>query len=200
MKAVLAHYSGDWSWVKDFSDDLVIYNRSEEEIPGSFRRENLGDADFDKLTYLIDNYSDLPEVFLWSKSNLHKFITPEEFDEVKDKKDFTPLLTKNHKTYSDGAGQVCYYQDGVYWERNNSWYLGSVPSKYFKTYGEFAKAFHLPDPPYLPFAPGGSYILTKERVHRYGIDFYKDLASILPYCQRPGEAHMLERTYYTLWS
>lgn len=200
MKAILAHYSGDWTWVKSFTEEYRIYNRSEEDIPNSIKRENVGDCDFDKLTYLIDNYYDLPEVFLWSKSNLFKFITPEEFDLVKDNQEFTPLLTKNHKTYSDAAGEVCFYRDGIYWERNNSWYLGTVPAKHFATYGEFAKAFNLPDPLYLPFAPGGSYILTKERVHRYAVDFYKDLASILPYCQRPGEAHFLERTYYTLWS
>lgn len=196
MKAVLTHYQGDWTWVKDFTDEYRIYNRSEEDIPGSIKRENVGDADFDKLTFLIDNYYNLPDVFLWSKSNLFKFITPHEFDLVKDNQEFTPLLTQNHKVYEP----VCRYENGMYCEINNSWYLGTVPAKYFKNYGEFAKAFNLPNPDYLKFAPGGSYILTKERVHRYAVDFYKDLASILPYCQRPGEAHMLERTYYTLWS
>lgn len=200
MKAILTHYAGDWTWIKDFTDEYRIYNRSEEEIPNSIKRANVGDADYDRLSYIVDNYYDLPEVFLLSKSNLFKYITPEEWDEVKNNTDFTPLLTKNHKTYSDAAGEVCFYKDGIYWERNNSWYLGSVPAKYFKTYGEFAKTFNLPDPPYLPFAPGGNYILTRERVHRYAVDFYKDLASLLPYCQRPGEAQFLERTYYTLWS
>lgn len=199
MKAVLAHYQGDWTWVKDFSNDLVIYNRSEEDIPGSFRRENLGDADFDKLTYLIDNYYDLPEVFLWSKSNLFKFITPEEFDEVKENQEFMPLLTKNHKTYSDGAGQVCYYQDGWYYERNNSWFLQTVPAKYVSSWNEWADIFHLPKPDYIPFSPGGSYILTREKVHMYGIDLYKKMASMLPYCQNPGEAHCAERSYGLLW-
>lgn len=196
MKAVLTHYQGDWTWIKSFTDEYRIYNRSEEDIPGSIKRENVGDADYDKLTFLIDNYYDLPEVFLWSKSNLWKFITPEEFDEVKDNQEFTPLLTKNHKVYEP----ICRYADGIYEEINNSWYLSTVPSKYFNNYGEFAKAFNLPNPDYLRFAPGGSYILTCERVQRYGIEFYQDLASLLPYCQNPGEAHFLERTYYTLWS
>ena len=196
MKAVLAHYQGDWTWVKDFTDEYRIYNRSSEDIPGSITRDNVGDADFDKLTFLIDNYYNLPDVFLWSKSNLFKFITPEEFDLVKDNQDFTPLLTKNHKVYEP----ICRYNGEIYEEANNSWYLGTVPSKYFNNYGEFAKAFNLPNPDYLQFAPGGSYILTRERVHRYGIEFYEELASLLPYCQRPGEAQFLERTYYTLWN
>lgn len=196
MKAVLTHYQGDWTWIKSFTDEYRIYNRSEEDIPGSIKRENVGDADYDKLTFLIDNYYNLPEIFLWSKSNLFKYCPEDEFDEVKDNQEFTPLLTKNHKVYEP----ICRYADGIYEEINNSWYLSTVPSKYFNNYGEFAKAFNLPNPDYLRFAPGGSYILTRERVQRYGIEFYQDLASLLPYCQNPGEAHFLERTYYTLWS
>lgn len=195
MKYVLAHYSGDWTWAKEYTDDILIYNRSEEDIPGSIKRENVGDCDFDKLTYLIDNYYDLPDVFLWSKSNLFKFITPHEFDLVKDNQEFTPLLTQNHKVYEP----ICRYEGDMYAEINNSWYLNTVPSLYFQSYGAFAKVFNLPNPDYLKFAPGGSYILTRERVQRYAVDFYQKLASILPYCQRPGEAHFLERTYFTLW-
>lgn len=201
MKAFLTHYSGDWTWVKDFTDDYEIWNRSDEDIPGSIRRENVGDADYDKLTWLVENYNNLPDVFLWTKSNLlDRFITPEEFDMVKNNQDFTPLLTKNHKTYEP----VCRYEDTqygpIYAEINNSWYLAGVPSKYFSDYGDFAKTFRLQNPAYLKFAPGGSYILTRERVHRYARDFYDELRAILPYCQRPGEAHMIERSYFSLWS
>jgi len=199
MKYVLTHYQGDWNWVKDYTDDYLIYNRSEEEIPNSIKRENVGDADYDRLSYIVENYHNLPEVFLLSKSNLWKYISKEEFEKVKDNREYTPLLTQNHKTYSDQYGPVCYYQDGMYYERNNSWYLGSINSSFFKSYAEFAQHFMLPNPAYLPFAPGGNYILTRERVHRYAVDFYEEMRNILPYCQRPGEAHMVERTYHTLW-
>ncbi len=196
MRAFLTHYSGDWTWIKDFTDDYVIWNRSDEEIPGSVPRENLGDADYDKLSWLVEEYDNLPDVFLWTKSNmLERFITPEEWDKVKDNTDYTPLLTQNHKTYEP----VCRYEGGLYAEINNSWYLGERPAKHFRSYGEFAQAFQLPNPEYLKFAPGGSYILTRERVHRYSRDFYDNMRKLLPYCQNPGEAQMLERTYHTLW-
>lgn len=196
MKAILTHYSGDWTWVKEFTDDYLIYNRTDEDIPNSIKRENIGDADYDRLSYLVDNYYDLPEIFLLSKSNLFKYITKEEFNDVKNNTDFTPLLTKNHKVYEP----ICRYtENGMYQEINNSWYLNTVPSLHFKDYGEFAHNFRLPNPDYLTFAPGGNYILTRERVHRYGKDFYEELRSILPYCQNPGEAHFIERSYYTLW-
>ena len=203
MKVVLTHYGEhDIEWATAFSDDITVYDRTDgSRLPDTVHRiprENFGDADFDRLSYLVDNYFDLPDIFLLSKSNLFKFITPEEWDKVKDNKDFIPLLTQNHKTYSDKLGQVCFYQDGMYYERNDSWYLNELPCKY-ATYGDFAREFHLPNPSYLPFAPGGNYILTKERVHRYGVDFYDRMRSILPYCERPGEAQCIERSLYTLW-
>lgn len=199
MKYVLAHYQGDWEWVKEYTSDYLIYNRSQEDIPGSIKRENMGDADYDRLSYIVDNYHDLPEVFVLTKSNLWKYISKDEFEKVKDNTDYTPLLTQNHKTYSDELGPVCYYQDGMYHERNNSWYLNEVKSRYFGSYAEFAHHFLLPSPPYLAFAPGGNYILTRERVHRYAKDMYEEMMNLLPYSQRPGEAQMLERSYHQLW-
>lgn len=195
MKYVLTHYQGDVGWVKEYTDDVIIYNRSDQEIPGSIRRENVGDADYDRLTYLIDNYDDLPEVFLLSKSNLFKYISKEEFDLVKDNRVFTPLLTQHHKVYEP----ICRYTDGMYEEINNSWYLGAVPARYFRDWSEWAKTFDLPNPEYIPFAPGGNYILTKDVVQRYPKRFYERMRAFLPYTQRPGEAQLVERSYYLLW-
>ena len=204
MLHILVNYNFTPEWVKD--KDYLIYDRSDsKEWLKDFDQskiiytENIGQVDFDKLSYLIDNYDDLPDVFLWGKSNLFKSISEEEFDKVKDNKFFTPLLTQNHKTYSDKWGAVNYYQDGIYYERNDSWYVNELGWKYFKNYGEFAHAFGLENPAYLPFAPGGNYILTKEVVHRYSRDFYDNIRGMLPYAMNPAEAHFLERSYYLLW-
>lgn len=203
MFVVATHYGDhDLSWIPELAgDDYFIYDRSGNcGLPNSVPRENIGDADYDRLSYIIDNYYDLPDVFLLCKSNIFKYISKEEFDLVKDNKVFTPILTQNHKTYGDHHGPVCYYEGGIYHERNNSWYLAEVPAMHFNNYHEFAKAFRLKDPLYLPFAPGGNYILTRETVHKYGLDFYEDLRSVLPYAEKPGEAQMIERSYYGIWS
>ncbi len=199
MKYILTHFSGDWSWVKDETDQFFIYNRTDEEIPNSIKRENFGDADYDRLSYLIDYYYDLPDVFVLAKSNLFKYISKEEFDEVKNNQVFTPLLTKNHKTYSDERGTVNFYQDGMYHERNDSWYLQSVPAMSFNNWAEWAHEFFLPNPAYIPFAPGGNYILTREIVHKHPREYYERMRSFLPYSSRPGEAMLVERSLYLLW-
>ena len=198
------NFTPDKEWI---GDDYLIYDRSDDGVDHLvdfdqskvIKTPNIGNVDYDKINYLIDNYYNLPDVFLWGKTNLFKYISKEEYSEVKNNSVFTPLLTKNHKTYKDQNGWVCYYSEGIYWERNNSWYVEQFPTKYFHNYAEFAHAFQLPNPLYIPFAPGGNYILTRNDVHKYSIDSYKKLAGILPYCREPGEAQMCERSYYTLF-
>lgn len=204
MKAVLVNYNYTPDWLKTYNFDLTLYDRSDDgmkrDIPGNvIKTENRGNVDFDKLNYLIDNYDTLPDVFLWGKSNMFKYIEQDEFDKLLDNKKFTPLLSKNHKTYMDRLGLVCFYDGyGMYNERNDSWYLYPHPAK-FQSYGQFAAYLNLPSPPFLAFAPGGNYILTREVVHKYSKDLYQKMADLLPYTTLPGEAHMLERTYWNLW-
>lgn len=207
MKAVLVNYNYTPDWLKQSDLDYVIYDRSDsKEYLKDFDQSkiiytsNLGNVDYDKLTYLIENYYNLPEVFLWGKTNLFKYISKEEFDLVKDNHTFTPLLTKNHRIYKNEFGDVCFYDDqGMYREINNSWFLGEVPAKYVRTWNEWARELMLPQPEYIPFAPGGNYILTREKVHLYGRAYYEKIRAMLGYCQLPGEAHCAERSYYLMW-
>ncbi len=205
MKYILINYNFDPSWVSEYADDYLIYDRSDEmpynfidwdpDMEHTIVTKNIGNADYDRLSYLIDNYNNLPDVFLLAKSNLFKFITKEEFDKVKDNKIFTPLLTQNHKVYEP----VCRYNDGIYEEINNSWYAPAFERK-FDTYNAWADYMELPKPEYLQFAPGGNYILTKETVHKHPKEFYQKMRKTLEYAVLPAEAHYVERTYYSLWS
>lgn len=206
MKKILVNYNftPDPIWI---GDDYLIYDRSDDNIDHLkdfdqskiIKTNNKGQVDFDKLSYIIDNYDNLPDVFLWGKTNLFKYITPEEYELVKDNQTFTSLLTKGHKTYSDNNGVVNYYAQDIYWERSNSWFFSQFPSKYVSNFSEWSKEFMLPDHTFIPFCPGGNYILTKDVVHKYGVDFYKKMASTLPYCREPVEAQCAERSYYLMW-
>jgi hypothetical protein len=129
---------------------------------------------------------------------MFKYIEEEEFKKAVNKATYTPLLSKNHKTYSDRLGVVCRYNGEIYEERNDSWYLSVHPARY-DSWGEWARDFFLPNPMFIPFPPGGNFILTREVVHKYSPDFYARMASTLPYCQLPGEAQLAERSYYLLW-
>lgn len=208
MQACLVNYNYDPAWLKDYPElEVTLYDRSDDGIERNLtkygrviRTKNVGDVDYDKLGYLIENYDTLPDVFLWGKSNLLKYIDESLFKEYLKNPCFKPLLKLDHKTYSDQYGVVCKYEQGIYWERADSWFFNNPAlAKQCPNWEAWADRFVLPKTAFIPFAPGGNYLLTRERVHRYSKDFYETMRDTLPYAMHPAEAHAAERSYYLLW-
>lgn len=184
---IISHYKDDYSWIKEYTDFFIVYHKD---------RVNVGYNISTMLTYILDNYDHLPEVCVFVKDNLlARHITKEEFDSVANNKVFTPLLTKNHVT----DGIINRYKDGIYEERNDSWYFNSYPNKYFSCYREFANQMGLPNPEYLAFAPGGNYIVPRENILKRSKEFYKELLDYVSWSQINAESHCAERALYTIW-
>jgi hypothetical protein len=195
MKYILSRYNHDIEWLKEYTDDFVLYDRSEKPVKGSIRVPNIGSDIYDKLTYIIDNYDNLPDVAVYTKANLFKYITKEEFDQVKDNRTFTPLFTKHHKTYLP----TCYYDHkGRYRELNNFWYLGSHPCKSQESMVGLLGLINN-NCLYNEFAPGSNYILPKENILQHTKVFYMKLRSYLDWSVYPGEAQILERNLIHIW-
>jgi len=192
MKYVLSRFNHDISWVSNYTDDVVLYDRSEQPVEGSIVVANVGSDIYDKFTYIIDNYDNLPDVALYSKANLFKYISEQEFQRVKNRKSFTPLLTLHHNTYFP----VCYYKEGLYYEINNYWYLGEHPARYAN---EIIKLFDMESREYNGFAPGSNYILPKENILQHPKELYQQLRSYLDWSVYPGDAQLIERNLYYLW-
>ena len=194
MKYVISRYNHDIGWLSEYTNDVVLYDRSKKPDKSANKIvSNIGSDIYDKLGFIIDNYSDLPYIAIYTKANLFKYITKEEFDKVKDNKTFTPLLTQNHKT----DGIINYYKDGMYYEINNYWYLNSHPAKYAK---EIIELFKMNEREYNCFAPGSNYILPKENILKHPKELYEKLRSYLDWDVYPGDAQLIERNLYYLWS
>lgn len=204
MLHVLVNYNFTPTWLLTSGVDYLIYDRSDSrDFLKDFDQskiivtENVGQVDWDKLSYLIDHYDTLPDVFLWGKTNLFKYAIEEDYKKAVEARVFAPLLRQDHPVHSDELGLCCFYDGGMYHERNPMLYFSDW--KYCKSYPDFAQMFHLPSPLYIPFNPGGNFILTREAVHKYSRDFYDNMRSLLSYCRDPVEAHFAERSYYTMW-
>lgn len=195
---MVSRYNQDVSWIGQYAPSMILYDRSTDPIPGSNIVMNIGTDILDKFHYIITNYNNLPAAMVYTKANLFKYITKEEFDEVKNNSFFTPLLTKNHRVYKDETGKdVCYYQNGIYWEINNLWYLAAHPCKFDPE--EVMQTLGIDKLEYVPFAPGSNYILTAADIRKHSIDFYVKLYNYLTWAVYPGEAQIIERGLYTIW-
>ncbi len=196
MKYVISRYNHNVDWVSDYTDDVVMYDRSDKVKPyeGAIIARNVGSDLYDKFTFIIDNYDNLPDVAVYTKANIWKYITPKEFDKIKDNTTFTPILTKNHE---EKPGVSFYSDDGMYNEINNLWYLGAHYTKHdilkltllLGIYGQ----------KYVKFAPGSNYILPKAHILKHPRETYELLRSLLDWDVYPGEAMIIERGLYNLW-
>ncbi len=193
MKYILSRYNHDISWLKDYTNDYVLYDRSEKPTEDSIVVPNIGSDIYDKFTYIIDNYENLPEIAVYTKANIFKYITKEEFDLIKDNKAFTPILSFKHKTHFP----ICFYWKGLYYEINNYWYLKSHPAKRKE---ELVKLLGIKYKLYLAFAPGSNYIVPKKNILKHPKEFYIKLREFLNWAVYPGEAQIIERSLYYLWS
>jgi len=66
MKWVISRYNHNVDWLKDYAkpEDVVMYDRS-DAVPiheGAIEVRNLGSDLYDKFTFIIDNYDNLPDV------------------------------------------------------------------------------------------------------------------------------------------
>lgn len=198
-KWVVAHYLGDYNWVKDYTDNFIIYTKI-ENLKGKENvivEPNVGYNLYSYFSFIIDNYKNLPDVSVFIKANiLDRHITKAEFDKIINNNHFTPLLTQEHRT----DGIVNYYNENIYWEKNNSWYFAEYPYKFFRSFPEFAEMMGLPNPNYLPFACGANYIVPKENILKHPIYFYIKLRDMCGWSQINAESHTIERALYLIWN
>lgn len=198
MTWVINSYHGNTDWIKEYTEDVVFYDKKEL---------NVGSNIFDYMSYIVDNYDNIPDCVLFGKSNmLERHITKEEFDhEINKVPSYSDnkywglrhLCTKNH----DARMPVAYYSiTGLYYEINNSWYVADHPHKHYTNYNDFARDFELPTPEYLGFAPGACWIVPRVNILKHSKDYYQRLKDIVSHDPNPAEAHMIERALNYIWS
>ena len=186
---IINNYSNnDLEWIKEYKpDEVIVYDKKDK---------NLGYNIYDYCDYIIKNYDNLPDLMFFIKANmLSRHIEKAEFDKICNNKTFTPILTQKHKTYLP----VCYYEDGLFYEINDSWVFNEYPHKYFSSYNEFADIMGLPKPAYIGFAPGACYIVPKENVLKRSKEFYQKLLTFCSWSQINAESHAIERALYEIW-
>lgn len=204
-KYIVSNYGYDMTWLLGYGDNYLVYDRSDTDEPVKnldpqkvIKVPNIGWDIYDKLTYIIDNYDNLPPIVTLIKGNLWKYISKEEFNQVKDNKTFTPLLTKSYKT----AMPVCFYsEDGLYNEFNDRWFLGVKEGERVKEYDKFWESIEpgYQNEEYKRFAPGASYILPRENILQHPKAFYEKLRTFVDYAAQPAEIWLIERDMYHIF-
>jgi hypothetical protein len=168
---VVARYNEDVEWVNEFSDskfNLKIYNKGEDNISvDAIKLENLGRDPHTFITYIIDNYNDLPDYVVFLQGN--------PFDHQKNVID----VIKNHNNED-----YVFLSDHVIDESIVSWYEHLVELTAVMTYPNMRR-YSLSEtsnvilgsetPNKCRFAAGQQYIVDKKYILNRDIDFYKNV-------------------------
>lgn len=207
---VISSYNNDVSWVPTYTENYVIYDRSDIEVPHEgvdpkklIKSPNVGYNLYDYFTFIIDNYENLPDCIIFAKGNIFpRHLRQEYFDSVMNNDFFTPLIDR--KMHGRSSWPISFFdkKDGLFHELNTSWYTKYFKTKYFKKYLDFLRfcfknqVWQI----YTRFAPGANYIVTKEHILRLPKVFYENLRTFVSHTTLPGEAHIVERALYDIWN
>jgi len=205
---VVSNYNNDIRWVAEYTDNYVIYDRSENMLvpPGIdqtkiIKSPNVGYNSYDYCRFIVDNYDALPECTIFAKGwSFPRHVRREYFERIMNNNYFTPIedWKMHHPTFPTSF----FSPEGGFCEKNNSWYLNHWKTKYFKNYNNFLRFVYKDPliPLYTRFAPGGDYIVPKANILKLPKAVYQNLLLFMSHCQEPGETHMIERAMHTLWT
>jgi hypothetical protein len=211
---VVNQYKYDVSWVKDYTNNYMIYDKGNTEVISDKVRSlpNVGHNIHTYLHHIVENYEKLPEVTIFVKGDVFpRHCKKEKFLQVMNNKTFTSLESYEHVDTSPSSAMRL-TSDGGYLEINNSWYVPHHVSRHFRNYNEFLSTiFKEPvHPEWVRFAPGANYIVPRENIIKYEKRFYEKLISFIDYVPTreecinksdiPAECHIIERALYTIWN
>ena len=201
---VISNYNVDPYPLADYAKDYVIYDQSDDTIIAKLNAErndprlipfpNTGHNHIVFFKYVIDNYHNLPEVVAFLKGNIiGRHVTKDFWDRNYNNSHYTFLWDDPNFVDKEEIAYSLY--SGHFLERNNSWYVPHSQHRYFTNLNQLISFFYDIDkfPEFNLFAPGGCYIVEKNRILKNPKPFYEGLVKIMEYEFFPSEVWMVER-------
>lgn len=202
----ISYFDGELTWVEELpKDQYILFNKSGRELSGHFQSvkiQNVGYNLYSYLTYIVQNFDDLPELLVFTKNNVFpRHVRKEIFYKLIKRDVFTPI--EDPYTWERLAWPVSVVgSDGGYLELNNSWYTQNYQRRFFSTLNTCAE-FIFEDCPrfdFVRFAPGANYIVPRRHVLLRSKNFYRNLCTFVSYAADSCESHFIERLLYSIWN
>ena len=202
MKAflIVSRYSEDVSWIRDYTDDYIVYNRGKDDIDSfkTKRVENIGGNQRDIFEFIYENYENLPDLMAFVQGDPFDHCKKEKFDKLIGNDKFTALESYEDIT-PNGAMRID--EHGGFEEINNSWYVPAHNDSRGQTckYANLNQFMMLyfdnswKHRNWIRFTPGSQYIIEKKQALRYPKSFWMHMMNELPRFDMT-EAHIIERS------
>lgn len=213
---IVSRYNEDVSWLKNYSNKHLIYNKGDDDLDGYnfIEVQNIGGNQHDICHYIHTNYDNLPATMAFVQGDPYDHCAKEKFDKLIKQNWFAPLEAYEHLK-ENRCHKKCKIVDWGYMEKNNSWFISAhnthIAEKGFnarcpyKSFDDFMVSFfhnykHIE---WLRFAPGAQYLVEKERCLQYPKSFWKSLIDLFPQDELINggtEAHIIERSLWFIFN
>ena len=216
---VISRYNEDISWIKNYSNNYIVYNKGKDNLPGYKvqKRPNFGGNQYDIFHFIYYNYDNLPQLMAFVQGNPFDHCKKEKFDAIIGNTSFTSLESYENflKTADRKRCRLTKGFDSGYSEINNSWYIeshnGTIKKKGYKVTCPFKNIAQFmdslfedyDDPKFIRFAPGSQYLVEKKQCLFYSKKFWKYLMDVIPTKEGLNggtEGHIIERSIWSIFN
>lgn len=189
---VVAKYNEDISWLNGYQN-VRVYDKLRGDLP------NVGRESHTYLTYIVDNYYNLPEVVFFTQGCIseHYSLSPNYFINIKE--DFSHnynYLQSDYYFYSENLES--YSKDHLYGYRN----MKPTPTdklgfrKWFNTYVD--EEYDIDS--YVTLWWGGIFSVRCECILSRPREYYVKLLNYIPKTNNPEVGHYFERSWFYIFN
>jgi hypothetical protein len=204
----ISFYEGNVDWIEQLSENRhIVYCKGRiDSLENSnlnwLQLPNVGYNIHSYLTYIIDNYENLPNVVVFCKNNVFDRHVPlDVFESCVSRNVFTPIEDPSRwNRLGFPVSVLC--SDGGFLELNTNWFSRKFQCKYFNSFNDFYKFIFKIDiiPSYIRFAPGANYVVPRDNILLRSKNFYTNLRFFVEHSQYSVESHYVERSLFAIWN
>jgi hypothetical protein len=188
---VVAKYNEDISWTKNYKH-VKVYDKSKGDLP------NIGGESHTYLTYIIENYENLPDVvfFTQGKFSDHYNTEPDYFINLQDKysQNYTYLPSQNYFYNNESQN---YDKDHLYFYKEYKLHSDKLGYRtWFKTYVD--ENHNIDEGVTLWW--GAIFSVTRDCILSRPKQYYQMLLDYIPYENSPEVGHYFERSWFYIFN
>lgn len=194
-KYIIARFNEDLNWLHPISHETVIYNKgnslaSQNVLLDIHVLPNVGRESHSYLTYVIDNYDNLPEVLVFSQARIDDHVKGNPLE-------FLKQIAFEAKNY--GFSQNYKIQTFPHsWQLRH--YGTPLAFRLNLTFGRWMDLFLNGYKQNLKMFVNGIFAVRKDKILKKPKEAYIQLIKHLDYHSNPGEGHYFERTWEIIFN
>ena len=201
-KIIVARYNENIEWLNSEMSNCIIYNKGDKlDINNEIFLENVGRESDTYLHYIITNYSNLPDVVVFTQARIADHKGSDDINYLINIKNEALHHNKsiNFNIHNDIGRNI--HADKTWNLRHDGYFLkDNYKNNNLITFLEWFKNnidINYPNPIYIYW--NAIFAVKKENIINKPIEYYKKLINEVKHHNNPIEAHFFERSWYYIF-